>query len=156
MKKGIVMVLFVLVVIVGFGSYFLVKYDFEKVKEVKSIENNYDADFEYEIEDVAYYYKDIVITGWLAETNSTNQYINRKIVLKDKSGNIISIKTEMQEREDLEGKNTVETNYIKCGLIGRVNNDKLIEGEKYQIGFIIVNQDEREKMIFIDKFIEIS
>ncbi|WP_196001894.1 hypothetical protein [Clostridium sp. 1001271B_151109_B4] len=156
MKKGIVMVLFVLVVIVGFGSYFLVKYDFEKVKEVKSIENNYDADFEYEIEDVAYYDKDIVITGWLAETNSTNQYINRKIVLKDESGNIISIKTEMQEREDLEGKNTVETNYIKCGLIGRVNNDKLIEGEKYQIGFIIVNQDEREKMIFTDKFIEIS
>lgn len=156
MKKGIVMVLFVLVIIVSFGGYFLVKYDFEKVKEVKSIENNYDADFEYEVEDVAYYDKDIVITGWLTETNSTNEYINRNIVLKDESGNIISIKTEMQEREDLEGKNTVETNYIKCGLIGRVNNDKLIEGEKYQVGFIIVSQDEREKMIFTDKFIEIS
>ena len=156
MKKGIVILIFVAVVIGSFGSYFLIKQDFERVKEVKDIENNYDVDFEYEIEDISYSDKDVIIKGWLTEINSMNQYINRNILLKDESGNIISIKTESEERKDLEGKNTVETNYNKCGLIGRVNNNKLTKGEKYQVGFMIVSQDEKENMIFTDKIIEIS
>lgn len=156
MKKGIVILLFVAVIIGSFGSYFLIKQDFERVKEVKDIENNYDVDFEYEIEDISYSDKDVIIKGWLTEINSMNQYINRNILLKDESGNIISIKTESEERKDLEGKNTVKTNYNKCGLIGRVNNNKLTKGEKYQVGFMIVSQDEKENIIFTDKIIEIS
>ena len=158
MKKGLVIVLFLAVVVVSFGSYFLIKHDFEKVKEVKSIESAYgtEKDFEYEVEDIAYSDKDVVITGWLAETNSSNQYINRNIVLKDEKGNIISIKTEAEEREDLEIKNTAETKYNKCGLIARVNNNKLVKGEKYNIGFVITNQDEKELIIFTDNVIEIS
>ena len=152
MKKGIVILLFVAVIIGSFGSYFLI----ERVKEVKDIENNYDVDFEYEIEDISYSDKDVIIKGWLTEINSMNQYINRNILLKDESGNIISIKTESEERKDLEEKNTVKTNYNKCGLIGRVNNNKLTKGEKYQVGFMIVSQDEKENIIFTDKIIEIS
>ena len=156
MKKGVVIFLFIAVVIGSFGSYLLVKQDFERVKKVKNIENNYDADFEYEIEDISYSDKYVIIRGWLAEINNMNEYINRSILLKDESGNIISIKTEAEERKDLEGKNTVETNYNKCGLIGRVNNNKLIKGEKYTVGFMIISQDKKKNIIFTDKIIEIS
>ena len=38
MKKGIVILLFVAVIIGSFGSYFLIKQDFERVKEVKDIQ----------------------------------------------------------------------------------------------------------------------
>lgn len=156
MKKGIVILLFVAVVIGSFGSYFLIKQDFERVKEVKNIEQNYDADFEYEIEEISYSDKDVIIRGWIAEINNINRYINRNILLKDESGNIIAIKTEAEERKDLEVRNTDKTNYSKCGLIGRVNKDKLTKGEKYQVGFMIVSQDKKKNIIFTDKIIEIS
>lgn len=77
-------------------------------------------------------------------------------LLKDDDGTIISIKTEAENRSDLAEKNTSETIYNKCGLIGRVKKDKLDKGKKYQVGFMIINQDEKEEVIFTNEVIEIS
>lgn len=156
MENKIVISSLIVVVIISFSIYFFIEKDFEDVKNVKNIENNYDVDLECEIEDITYSDKDILIKGWLAQINDNNQYINRSILLKDEDGNIISIKTEAENRNDLEKKNTIETNYNKCGLIGRVGIDKLIKGVKYQIGFKVMSQDKREKVIFIDEIIQVS
>ncbi len=157
MKRRTVIILFLSVVIFSFGSYFFVKYDFEKVKEIKVTRDNYNKgiDFEYEIEDIVYCEKDVIITGWVAEVNDNNKYINRNIILKNEE-EIIDIKTEAKDFEYLKLKNTTKTNYNKCGIIGRVKNNKLLKNENYQIGFIITNEDKRETIIFTDKFIEIS
>ncbi|WP_300857383.1 hypothetical protein [uncultured Clostridium sp.] len=157
MKRRTVIILFLSVVIFSFGSYFFVKYDFEKVKEIKVTRDNYNKgiDFEYEIEDIVYCEKDVIITGWIAEVNDNNKYINRNIILKNEE-EIIAIKTEAKDFEYLKLKNTTKTNYNKCGIIGRVKNNKLLKNENYQIGFIITNEDKRETIIFTDKFIEIS
>ena len=130
--------------------------DFEKVKEVKNVEDSYDIEVEYDIEDIIYSDIDIVIKGWLVQIGSNNKYINRSILLKDDDGTIISIKTEAENRSDLAEKNTSETIYNKCGLIGRVKKDKLDKGKKYQVGFMIINQDEKEEVIFTNEVIEIS
>lgn len=111
---------------------------------------------EYDIEDIIYSDIDIVIKGWLVQIGSNNKYINRSILLKDDDGTIISIKTEAENRSDLAEKNTSETIYNKCGLIGRVKKDKLDKGKKYQVGFMIINQDEKEEVIFTNDVIEIS
>lgn len=111
---------------------------------------------EYDIEDIIYSDIDIVIKGWLVQIGSNNKYINRSILLKDDDGTIISIKTEAENRSDLAEKNTSETIYSKCGLIGRVKKDKLDKGKKYQVGFMIINQDEKEEVIFTNEVIEIS
>ncbi|WP_300902878.1 hypothetical protein [uncultured Clostridium sp.] len=157
MKRGIVIILFLSVVIISFGSYFFVKYDFEKVKEIKVTRDDYNKsiDFEYEIEDIAYFEKDVIITGWVARVSNNNKYINRNIILKSEE-EIISIKTEAKDFEYLKLKNTPETNYNKCGIIGRVNNNKLLKNKNYQIGFLVINEDKRETIIFTDKFIEIN
>lgn len=157
MKRRTVIILFLSVVIFSFGSYFFVKYDFEKVKEIKVTRDNYNKgiDFKYEIEDIVYCEKDVIITGWVAEVNDNNKYINRNIILKNEE-EIIAIKTEAKDFEYLKLKNTTKTNYNKCGIIGRVKNNKLLKNENYQIGFIITNEDKRETIIFTDKFIEIS
>ena len=34
--------------------------------------------------------------------------------------------------------------------------DKLDKGKKYQVGFMIINQDEKEEVIFTNEVIEIS
>ena len=130
--------------------------DFEKVKEVKNVEDSYDIEVEYDIEDIIYSDIDIVIKGWLVQIGSNNKYINRSILLKGDDGTIISIKTEAENRSDLAEKNTSETIYNKCGLIGRVKKDKLDKGKKYQVGFMIINQDEKEEVIFTNEVIEIS
>ena len=132
------------------------KRDFEKVKEVKNVEDSYDIEVEYDIEDIIYSDIDIVIKGWLVQIGSNNKYINRSILLKGDDGTIISIKTEAENRSDLAEKNTSETIYNKCGLIGRVKKDKLDKGKKYQVGFMIINQDEKEEVIFTNEVIEIS
>lgn len=118
--------------------------------------NSYNTDLEYDIEDITYLDKDVLIKGWLAEINSTNQYINRSILLKDEGGNIIAIKTEAENRPDLNEKNTDTTNYNRCGLIGRVRNSELTSNKKYEIGFKVISQDEKEQVIFTGEFIEIS
>ena len=128
----------------------------KKVKEVKNVEDSYDIEVEYDIEDIIYSDIDIVIKGWLVQIGSNNKYINRSILLKDDDGTIISIKTEAENRSDLAEKNTSETIYNKCGLIGRVKKDKLDKGKKYQVGFMIINQDEKEEVIFTNEVIEIS
>ena len=130
--------------------------DFEKVKEVKNVEDSYDIEVEYDIEDIIYSDIDIGIKGWLVQIGSNNKYINRSILLKGDDGTIISIKTEAENRSDLAEKNTSETIYNKCGLIGRVKKDKLDKGKKYQVGFMIINQDEKEEVIFTNEVIEIS
>ena len=130
--------------------------DFEKVKEVKNVEDSYDIEVEYDVEEIMYSDIDIVIKGWLVQIGSNNKYINRSILLKDDDGTIISIKTEAENRSDLAEKNTSETIYNKCGLIGRVKKDKLDKGKKYQVGFMIINQDEKEEVIFTNEVIEIS
>ncbi|WP_300860215.1 hypothetical protein, partial [uncultured Clostridium sp.] len=98
MKRRTVIILFLSVVIFSFGSYFFVKYDFEKVKEIKVTRDNYNKgiDFEYEIEDIVYCEKDVIITGWIAEVNDNNKYINRNIILKNEE-EIIAIKTEAKD-----------------------------------------------------------
>ena len=139
-----------------FLFYFFIERDFEKVKEVKNVEDSYDIEVEYDIEDIIYSDIDIVIKGWLVQIGSNNKYINRSILLKGDDGTIISIKTEAENRSDLAEKNTSETIYNKCGLIGRVKKDKLDKGKKYQVGFMIINQDEKEEVIFTNEVIEIS
>ena len=91
MKRGIVIILFLSVLIISFGSYFFVKYDFEKVKEIKVTRDDYNKsiDFEYEIEDIAYSEKDVIITGWVAQINNNNKYINRSLFIK--SNTLISV-----------------------------------------------------------------
>ncbi|WP_302542111.1 hypothetical protein [uncultured Clostridium sp.] len=142
--------------IISFSIYFFIERDFEKVKEVKNVEDSYDIEVEYDIEDIIYSDIDIVIKGWLVQIGSNNKYINRSILLKGDDGTIISIKTEAENRSDLAEKNTSETIYNKCGLIGRVKKDKLDKGKKYQVGFMIINQDEKEEVIFTNEVIEIS
>lgn len=156
MEKKILILSTVIIILICFGSYFVIKSDFEKVKEVSYSDNGYDVNIEYEIEDIQYNKNDIVIKAWVVEIGSENKYINRSILLKDSSEKIISIKTESQEREDLVEKNTEKTSYKKSGLIARVNKNKLTATEKYQIGFNIINQQGLEKIIFTDKTIEIN
>lgn len=156
MEKKILTLSTVIIILICFGSYFIIKSDFEKVKKINYSDNRYEVNIDYEIEDIQYNKNNIVIKAWVVEIGSENKYINRSILLKDSSGKIISIKTESQEREDLVGKNTERTNYKKSGLIAMVNKNKLTETEKYQIGFSIINQQGIEKIIFIDKTIEIN
>lgn len=146
----------IVIIIISFSIYFFIERDFEKVKEVKNVEDSYDIEVEYDIEDIIYSDIDIVIKGWLVQIGSNNKYINRSILLKDDDGTIISIKTEAENHSDLAEKNTSETIYNKCGLIGRVKKDKLDKGKKYQVGFMIINQDEKEEVIFTNEVIEIS
>ena len=153
MQKKIVLSSLIVIIIISFSIYFFIERDFEKVKEVKNVE---DIEVEYDIEDIIYSDIDIVIKGWLVQIGSNNKYINRSILLKDDDGTIISIKTEAENRSDLAEKNTSETIYNKCGLIGRVKKDKLDKGKKYQVGFMIINQDEKEEVIFTNEVIEIS
>lgn len=40
--------------------------------------------------------------------------------------------------------------------LDRVKKDKLDKGKKYQVGFMIINQDEKEEVIFTNEVIEIS
>lgn len=105
MEKKIVVSSLVGILIASFSSYFFLEKDFSKVKRVENTVNSYNADLEYDIEDITYLDKDVLIKGWLAEINSTNQYINRSILLKDEGGNIIAIKTEAENRPDLNEKN---------------------------------------------------
>jgi hypothetical protein len=156
MQKKIVLSSLIVIIIISFSIYFFIERDFEKVKEVKNVEESYDIEVEYDIEDIIYSDIDIVIKGWLFQIGSNNKYINRSILLKDDDGTIISIKTEAENRSDLAEKNTSETIYNKCGLIGRVKKDKLDKGKKYQVGFMIINQDEKEEVIFTNEVIEIS
>lgn len=156
MEKKIVVSSLVVILIASFSSYFFLEKDFSKVKKVENTVNSYNTDLEYDIEDITYLDKDVLIKGWLAEINSTNQYINRAILLKDEGGNIIAIKTEAENRPDLNEKNTDTTNYNRCGLIGRVRNSELISNKKYEIGFKVISQDEKEQVIFTGEFIEIS
>lgn len=156
MEKKIVVSSLVVILIASFGSYLFLEKDFSKIKKVENTVNSYNIDLEYDIEDIIYLEKYVLIKGWLAEINSTNQYINRAILLKDEEGNIIAIKTEAENRPDLNEKNTDKTNYNRCGLIGRVNNNKLIPNKKYEIGFQVIGQDKREEVIFIGEFIKIS
>ena len=153
MQKKIVLSSLIVIIIISFSIYFFIERDFEKVKEVKNVD---DIEVEYDIEDIIYSDIDIVIKGWLVQIGSNNKYINRSILLKDDDGTIISIKTEAENRSDLAEKNTSETIYNKCGLIGRVKKDKLDKGKKYQVGFMIINQDEKEEVIFTNEVIEIS
>ena len=153
---AIVLSSLIVIIIISFSIYFFIERDFEKVKEVKNVEESYDIEVEYDIEDIIYSDIDIVIKGWLFQIGSNNKYINRSILLKDDDGTIISIKTEAENRSDLAEKNTSETIYNKCGLIGRVKKDKLDKGKKYQVGFMIINQDEKEEVIFTNEVIEIS
>lgn len=155
-QKKIVLSSLIVIIIISFSIYFFIERDFEKVKEVKNVEDSYDIEVEYDIEDIIYSDIDIVIKGWLVQIGSNNKYINRSILLKDDDGTIISIKTEAENRSDLAEKNTSETIYNKCGLIGRVKKDKLDKGKKYQVGFMIINQDEKEEVIFTNEVIEIS
>ena len=148
MQKKIVLSSLIVIIIISFSIYFFIERDFEKVKEVKNVEDSYDIEVESDI--------DIVIKGWLVQIGSNNKYINRSILLKGDDGTIISIKTEAENRSDLAEKNTSETIYNKCGLIGRVKKDKLDKGKKYQVGFMIINQDEKEEVIFTNEVIEIS
>ena len=154
--KKIVLSSLIVIIIISFSIYFFIERDFEKVKEVKNVEDSYDIEVEYDIEDIIYSDIDIVIKGWLVQIGSNNKYINRSILLKGDDGTIISIKTEAENRSDLAEKNTSETIYNKCGLIGRVKKDKLDKGKKYQVGFMIINQDEKEEVIFTNEVIEIS
>lgn len=156
MQKRIVVSSLIVIVIISFGIYFFVKRDFEKVKQLNSLEDIYDIEVEYNIEDIIYSDSNITIKGWLAQIGSNNDYINRSILLKDNDGNIISIKTEAENRNDLSNKNDLKTTYNKCGLIGKVRKDKLAKNEKYQIGFMIINQDGRRSVIFTDEVIDIS
>lgn len=105
MEKKIVVSSLVVILIASFSSYFLLEKDFSKVKKIENTVNSYNTDLEYDIEDITYLDKDVLIKGWLAEINSTNQYINRSILLKDEGGNIIAIKTEAENRPDLNEKN---------------------------------------------------
>ena len=155
-QKKIVLSSLIVIIIISFSIYFFIERDFEKVKGVKNVEDSYDIEVEYDIEDIIYSDIDIVIKGWLVQIGSNNKYINRSILLKDDDGTIISIKTEAENRSDLAEKNTSETIYNKCGLIGRVKKDKLDKGKKYQVGFMIINQDEKEEVIFTNEVIEIS
>lgn len=155
-QKKIVLSSLIVIIIISISIYFFIERDFEKVKEVKNVEDSYDIEVEYDIEDIIYSDIDIVIKGWLFQIGSNNKYINRSILLKDDDGTIISIKTEAENRSDLAEKNTSETIYNKCGLIGRVKKDKLDKGKKYQVGFMIINQDEKEEVIFTNEVIEIS
>ena len=143
MQKKIVLSSLIVIIIISFSIYFFIERDFEKVKEVKNVEDSYDIEVEYDIEDIIYSDIDIVIKGWLVQIGSNNKYINRSILLKGDDGTIISIKTEAENRN-------------KCGLIGRVKKDKLDKGKKYQVGFMIINQDEKEEVIFTNEVIEIS
>lgn len=156
MEKKIVLSALMIIVIISFSIYLFIEIDFERVMEVKKIEDNYNIDLEYEIEDIIYSDTDVIIKGWLAEVGNSNNYINRRILLKREDGTIISIKTEAEDRNDLSIKNTSETIYNKCGLIGRIKKDKLDKGKKYQIGFMIISQDEKVKVIFSDEVIERS
>ena len=155
-QKKIVLSSLIVIIIISISIYFFIERDFEKVKEVKNVEDSYDIEVEYDIEDIIYSDIDIVIKGWLVQIGSNNKYINRSILLKDDDGTIISIKTEAENRSDLAEKNTSETIYNKCGLIGRVKKDKLDKGKKYQVVFMIINQDEKEEVIFTNEVIEIS
>ena len=134
MQKKIVLSSLIVIIIISFSIYFFIERDFEKVKEVKNVEDSYDIEVEYDIEDIIYSDIDIVIKGWLVQIGSNNKYINRSILLKGDDGTIIN----------------------KCGLIGRVKKDKLDKGKKYQVGFMIINQDEKEEVIFTNEVIEIS
>lgn len=156
MQKKIVLSSLIVIIIISISIYFFIERNFEKVKEVKNVEDSYDIEVEYDIEDIIYSDIDIVIKGWLVQIGSNNKYINRSILLKDDDGTIISIKTEAENRSDLAEKNTSETIYNKCGLIGRVKKDKLDKGKKYQVGFMIINQDEKEEVIFTNEVIKIS
>lgn len=156
MRKNTLVLFSIIIISISFGLYFFIKKDFEKVKEIKITDINCYLELEWDIEDIIYSSDNIIIKCWLAEINDTNQYINRSILLKDEDGNIIAIKSEAEIRSDLESKNTSNTNYNKCGLVGRVKIDKLIKGEKYRIGFKVITQDERESIIFTDSIIEVS
>lgn len=156
MRKNTLVLFSIIIISISFGLYFFIKKDFEKVKEIKITDNNCYLELEWEIEDIIYSSDDIIIKCWLAQINDTNQYINRSILLKDEDGNIISIKSEAEIRSDLDSKNNSNTNYNKCGLVGRVKIDKLIKGKKYQIGFKVITQDKSESVIFTDSIIEVS
>ena len=113
MQKKIVLSSLIVIIIISFSIYFFIERDFEKVKEVKNVEDSYDIEVEYDIEDIIYSDIDIVIKGWLVQIGSNNKYINRSILLKGDDGTIISIKTEAENRRDLAEKNTSETIYNK-------------------------------------------
>ena len=65
MQKKIVLSSLIVIIIISFSIYFFIERDFEKVKEVKNVEDSYDIEVEYDIEDIIYSDIDIVIKGWL-------------------------------------------------------------------------------------------
>ena len=75
MQKKIVLSSLIVIIIISFSIYFFIERDFEKVKEVKNVEDSYDIEVEYDIEDIIYSDIDIVIKGWLVQIGSNNKYI---------------------------------------------------------------------------------
>ena len=67
MQKKIVLSSLIVIIIISFSIYFFIERDFEKVKEVKNVEDSYDIEVEYDIEDIIYSDIDIVIKGWLVQ-----------------------------------------------------------------------------------------
>ena len=61
MQKKIVLSSLIVIIIISFSIYFFIERDFEKVKEVKNVEDSYDIEVEYDIEDIIYSDIDIVI-----------------------------------------------------------------------------------------------
>ena len=73
MQKKIVLSSLIVIIIISFSIYFFIERDFEKVKEVKNVEDSYDIEVEYDIEDIIYSDIDIVIKGWLVQIGSNNK-----------------------------------------------------------------------------------
>lgn len=49
MQKKIVLSSLIVIIIISFSIYFFIERDFEKVKEVKNVEDSYDIEVEYDI-----------------------------------------------------------------------------------------------------------
>ena len=78
MQKKIVLSSLIVIIIISFSIYFFIERDFEKVKEVKNVEDSYDIEVEYDIEDIIYSDIDIVIKGWLVQIGSNKKYFIKR------------------------------------------------------------------------------
>lgn len=157
MKKRLVVLYIICIIILSGGFYFLIKADFDKIAEYTPSNKIYNTEINYEIKTVNQSSDYITIDALVnAKEKEGNNYANKKILLKDESGKILIINSQMKLTDPSLEKIDDSTNFTYSELVGKVKKSKLNKNSQYTVGLLIKNQSKEEKVVFTDTVIKVD
>lgn len=134
------------------------KYDNEYVKKIyiSHIKTDTPESYKYYLDSAYIENGYLKIRGWLAKEGENLEYLNRKAVLKDKNGFIYEINTLVEQRTEVTSAIGDGFDYDNSGIIAQCPINQFKKSDKFQIGYI-VNEDNGDRYyIQIDKVITIG